>query len=64
MLSALCITSVSLPQPTRHLCDKEEVMMKYESPVMELVSAPEDTIMTSGSKMNVVDLWDMLIEGA
>ncbi len=39
-------------------------MMKYESPVMELVSAPEDTIMTSMQNMNVVDLWDMLIEGA
>ena len=36
--------------------------MKYESPVIELVSTPEDTIMTSLSGLNVVDLWDMLIE--
>ena len=38
--------------------------MKYESPVIELVSAPEHTIMGSFGRMNVVDLWDMLIEGA
>ena len=30
---------------------------------MELVSAPADAIMTSLEGMNVVDLWDMLIQG-
>ena len=35
--------------------------MKYESPDIELVSATDDTIMTSLEGMNVVDLWDMLV---
>ena len=35
--------------------------MKYESPAIELVSAMDDTIMTSLEGMNVVDLWDMLV---
>ena len=38
--------------------------MKYESPVIELVSTTEDTIMTSLEGMNVVDLWDMLVDEA
>ena len=38
--------------------------MKYESPVIELVSTSEETIMTSLEGMNVVDLWDMLIDNA
>ena len=37
--------------------------MKYESPKLELVATTEDTIMTSLEGMNVVDLWDMLIQG-
>ena len=38
--------------------------MKYESPAIELLATPEDTIMTSLTNMNVVDLWDMLVQGA
>lgn len=38
--------------------------MKYETPVMELVTASQETIMTSLEGMNVVDLWDMLIDNA
>ena len=39
--------------------------MKYESPAMELLAASDDSIMlTSLNNMNVVDLWDMLIENA
>ncbi len=35
--------------------------MKYESPSIELLAAPDDTIMGSLG-MNVVDLWDMLVQ--
>ena len=38
--------------------------MKYESPAMELLAASDDTIMLGSlGNMNVVDLWDMLVEG-
>ena len=39
--------------------------MKYESPAMELLAASDDTIMMGSlGNLNVVDLWDMLIENA
>lgn len=37
--------------------------MKYESPAIELLAASDDTIMTGSlGNMNVVDLWDMLVQ--
>jgi hypothetical protein len=38
--------------------------MKYESPAITLIANADDAIMTSLEGMNVVDLWDMLIDNA
>lgn len=39
--------------------------MKYESPNFELITAPEDTIMSSAlNANNVLNLWDMLVDNA
>ena len=38
--------------------------MKYESPVLELISAPENAIMDSLDGLNLVGIWDMLISEA
>ena len=39
--------------------------MKYESPKIELITTPEDTIMSSALKnTNILNLWDMLVDDA
>ena len=37
--------------------------MRYEAPMLEMLATPADPVMTSLEGMNVVDLWDMLIQG-
>ena len=36
--------------------------MKYESPVLELISAPQNAIMDSLEDLNIVGPWDMQVE--
>ena len=39
--------------------------MKYESPNLELITAPEDTIMSSALKnVNILVLWDVLVDNS